>query len=217
MAGARTAKARASLRRERALIRAGYSAVAGTDEAGRGCLAGPVVAAAVVLDPDKPIRGIADSKILTPEERTELAITIRKKAVSFAVASCTPREIDRLNILWASLEAMKRSVNKLSVPPSYVLVDGHIAIPDLTFPCEAMVKGDARASSIAAASILAKVERDAIMVALHSDYPGYHWDTNFGYPTPEHFAGIKANGPSPQHRYSFRLRLQGSLFAEEQD
>ncbi len=212
----RPVKTRATRRRENELIRAGYGRVAGVDEAGRGCLAGPVFAAAVILEPNKPVRGLADSKLLPKEKRDELAAIIETNALAYAVASCNPREIERLNILWASLEAMKRAINKLENRPDYVLIDGHMAIPDLDVANETVVKGDARCSCIAAASILAKVYRDNAMNEMHNEFPHYHWDTNVGYPTPEHFEALSRLGPTPHHRRTFQLRLQQSLFNDSE-
>jgi len=181
--------------------------VAGVDEAGRGPLAGPVIAAAVVLDGRRPVAGLADSKVLTPERREALAIEIRAAAVSWAVGAADREEIDRLNILNASLLAMRRVVTALAVSPSLVQVDGN-RLPDLRgvgYSCrgEAIVRGDALVPAISAASILAKVARDALMRDLDARYPGYGFARHKGYPTAAHLAALRALGPSPEHRRSF--------------
>ena len=184
---------------------AGRPHVAGTDEAGRGCLAGPVVAAAVVLPPGAALDGLDDSKALAPEERERLAGVVRREALAVGVAHCSPREIDTLNILWASMEAMRRAVADLAVAPDVVLVDGNREAPGMPCPQETVVKGDARSLSIAAASVLAKVTRDRLMVALDAAYPAYGWRQHKGYPTAQHYAALAEHGPSPHHRRSFRL------------
>jgi ribonuclease HII len=176
--------------------------VCGVDEAGRGPLAGPVYAAAVVLAPGRRIAGLADSKTLTPEQREELALEIRARATVWAVASASVGEIDGLNILQASLLAMQRAVEQLSPAPNRVLVDG-LHKPQVACPVRAIVRGDATVDAISAASILAKVARDAVMVALHRDHPQYGFDRHKGYSTVEHLAALRAHGVSPVHRRSF--------------
>ncbi|MCL6499048.1 MAG: ribonuclease HII [Firmicutes bacterium] len=187
---------------ERGLRRAGYRYVAGVDEAGRGPLAGPVVAAAVVLDGRSRIPGLQDSKRLSPRQREEVAEAIRRKAVSWAVAQATVEEVDRLNVLHASRLAMRRAVEQLSVRPSVVLVDGGWGlVTDL--PQRVVVGGDGTVACIAAASVLAKVERDRIMVELDRAYPGYGFAQHKGYACPAHLEALRRLGPSPVHRRSF--------------
>ena len=176
--------------------------VCGVDEAGRGPLAGPVVAAAVILDPARPILGLNDSKKLSERRRAALAVEIREKALAWAVAEASVEEIDRLNILHASLLAMQRAVAGLAVAPERALIDGN-RCPRLPMPAEAVVKGDGKIASIAAASILAKTVRDAGMLVLHEQYPHYGFDRHMGYPAPAHFAALEAHGASPVHRRSF--------------
>lgn len=176
--------------------------VCGIDEAGRGPLAGPVVAAAVILDPARPIAGLNDSKKLSGKRREALAGEIRARALAWAVAEASVEEIDRLNILQATFLAMQRAVAALQVPAERALVDGN-RCPKLAIPVEAVVKGDGKIASIAAASILAKTVRDAGMTALHAAYPQYGFDRHMGYPTPAHFAALAAHGASPVHRRSF--------------
>lgn len=176
--------------------------VCGVDEAGRGPLAGPVVAAAVILDPARPIPGLNDSKKLSEKKRILLAALIRERAISWAVAEATVEEIDRLNILQASLLAMQRAVAGLQVKPISALVDGN-RCPKLDIPVEAIIKGDGKIASIAAASILAKTVRDAGMLVLHAQYPQYSFDRHMGYPTAVHFKALEEHGASPVHRRSF--------------
>lgn len=176
--------------------------VCGIDEAGRGPLAGAVVAAAVILDPLRPIPGLNDSKKLSEKKRDALAVLIRERAVAWAVASASVEEIDRLNILHATMLAMQRAVAGLSVRPTGAMVDGN-RCPKLDIPCEAVVKGDGKIASIAAASILAKTVRDADMLALHAQYPMYGFDRHMGYPTAAHFQALEEHGASPVHRRSF--------------
>ncbi len=176
--------------------------VCGIDEAGRGPLAGPVVAAAVILDPARPIAGLNDSKKLSEKRREALAGEIREKALAWAVAEASVEEIDQLNILHATFLAMQRAVAALSVAPERAMVDGN-RCPKLPIPVEAVVKGDGKIASIAAASILAKTVRDAGMLALHAIYPQYGFDRHMGYPTAAHFAALEAHGASPVHRRSF--------------
>ena len=175
--------------------------VAGVDEVGRGPLAGDVVAAAVILT-DSPPEGVTDSKMLTPERREALAELIRDEAVSWALGRATLAEIDELNILQASLLAMRRAVEALHIQPSLVLVDGN-RLPKWPYEARAIVKGDLTEPSIGAASILAKVQRDAEMLALHEHYPAYGFDRHKGYPTKAHLAALETAGISPVHRRSF--------------
>lgn len=176
--------------------------VAGVDEVGRGPLVGAVVTAAVILDPARPIMGLADSKVLTEKKRLYLADEIREKALCFAYGRAEPHEIDELNILRATLLAMQRAVAGLSVSPQHILVDGNRCPPFLC-PATAVVKGDSRVASISAASILAKVQRDGEMQELHARYPQFGFDRHKGYPTAEHFAVLNSYGPIPEHRRSF--------------
>ena len=187
------------------LVRDGLRA--GVDEAGRGPLAGPVVASAVILDPRRRIRGIRDSKVIEPEERTELAIKIRASAIAWSVAWADVEEIDNLNILQATYLAMRRALLGLRVRPAHVQIDGDRcpSFVGLSLECsfEAIVDGDARRICIGAASILAKTTRDAMMVGLDALYPQYGFATHKGYSTPEHFEALEKYGPSPIHRRSF--------------
>jgi ribonuclease HII len=176
--------------------------VAGVDEAGRGPLAGPVVAAAVILDELQPIKGLADSKLLTALKREKLFDEIRAKALCCCIAEASAAEIDQINILQATLLAMRRAVEGLRLKPARVLVDGN-RIPVLKVPAEAIVKGDAKVKAISAASILAKVHRDRICLALHEQHPQYGFDGHKGYPTPEHLAALRTHGACPEHRRSF--------------
>ena len=182
---------------------ASASGMAGIDEAGRGPLAGPVTAAAVMLDPDWPIAGLADSKRLTAARRAALETEIQARALAWSVASASPAEIDALNILQASLLAMRRAVLGLSRVPDLALVDGN-RCPALECPVQAIVGGDGKVAAIAAASILAKVARDRELVRLDALYPGYGLASHKGYPTADHLAALRALGPSPIHRRSFR-------------
>lgn len=177
--------------------------VAGVDEAGRGPLAGPVVAAAVILDLTRPIEGLNDSKKLSEKARERLAIEIREKALAWAIAEASPAEIDRVNILQATFLAMRRAVEALATIPESACIDGNKVPPGLACPAEAVVKGDGKIAAIAAASILAKTHRDALMRALADEYPQYGFDQHMGYPTPAHFAALAAHGASPVHRRSF--------------
>jgi ribonuclease HII len=176
--------------------------LAGVDEAGRGPLAGDVVAAAVILDERKPIAGLADSKKLSEKKRELLFEEIRDKAIAFCVARASVEEIDRLNILHASLLAMRRAVEGLHVEPRHVLVDGN-RLPQWRYSSEAVVQGDALVTAISAASILAKVTRDKEMCALDELYPGYGFAIHKGYPTKMHLAALRARGPSPIHRRGY--------------
>jgi ribonuclease HII len=176
--------------------------VAGVDEAGRGPLVGNVVAAAVILDQNKPIDGLTDSKKLTASRREQLAELIRETAVAWSVVSIEAAEIDRINILQATMLGMKRSIEQLSILPGHVLIDGN-RCPDVDLPATAVIKGDLRVAEISAASILAKVERDAQMLVLHESYPQYGFDKHKGYPTKTHFEALAEYGPCPEHRRSF--------------
>jgi ribonuclease HII len=183
---------------------------AGCDEAGRGCLAGPVFAAAVVLPPDFHNDLLNDSKQLTERQRYALREVIEREAVAWAVAECSPQEIDKLNILRCSILAMQRAVEKLSVKPQHLIIDGNrwYSYP---IPADTIVKGDATFMSIAAASILAKTYRDDRMKALAKDYPQYAWDKNMGYPSKAHREAIRQYGPTPHHRMTFRLLPEEQL------
>jgi ribonuclease HII len=188
---------------ENALRRLGYVHVAGVDEVGRGCLAGPVVAAAVVLRADAHVAGVADSKVLTPAQRERLYPQITDAAVAWGVRIIEADEIDRLNIHRASLKAMREAVLSLVPLPSFVVVDG-FRIPDLVIPQRPIVGGDRRSTAIAAASILAKVTRDRLMAALHEADPRYGFDRHKGYATAGHLDAVGRFGYSPNHRRTFR-------------
>ena len=175
---------------------------AGVDEAGRGPLAGPVVAAAVILDDLNPIRGLNDSKKLTAKRREALFDEIRARALCFAIAEASVQEIDQINILQATMLAMKRAVEALRLPPKLVLVDGN-RLPTLSIRSEAIVQGDALVPVISAASILAKVHRDRLCAAMHQRYPLYGFDQHKGYGTAQHMAALQAHGPSECHRMTF--------------
>lgn len=205
---------------ERRLWRAGHVHVAGVDEAGRGCLAGPVVAAAVILPPDAHLPGLDDSKKLSPEARDGLFDRIHAEALATGIGACSAPEIDRLNVLWASMEAMRRALADLALRPGAALIDGNRVPPEASGArpavgatavsasgvlMEPVVKGDARSLSIAAASILAKVTRDRHMIALDLTVPGYGFAGHKGYPTAVHYAALAERGPSVHHRRSFRL------------
>lgn len=178
---------------------------AGCDEAGRGCLAGPVVAAAVILPPDFCNELLNDSKQLTEKQRDKLRPVIEQEAVAWAVAFVSPEEIDQINILQASILAMHRAVEQLHVAPEFLLVDGNRFNPYPGIPHKCIVKGDATYMSIAAASILAKTHRDEYMCRLAHEYPAYNWEHNKGYPTRDHRLAISAHGVTPHHRMSFKL------------
>ena len=212
-AGRRTGGRRLAtlLRRERELWAGGLVHVAGVDEAGVGPLAGPVVAAAVVFPPGTGLKGVDDSKRLTPEKRAALAVEIRGVAICWSVAVVEAGEIDRMNILRASLEAMRRAVEGLSVRPERLLVDAR-TIPGTDVAQEAIVKGDAKCHAIAAASILAKTERDALMRRLAEEFPGYGFAEHKGYPTEAHRDAIRRLGPCAIHRRSFTLLPPPTLF-----
>lgn len=190
-------------------------AEAGTDEAGRGCLAGPVTAAAVILPENFSHPRLNDSKKMTEKQRRELRKIIENEAVAFAVAHIWNEEIDQINILNASILAMHRALQNLSTPPEFILVDGNRFKPFGQIPFQCMVKGDARFVRIAAASVLAKTHRDELMEKLHQEFPVYDWKTNKGYPTKKHRLAIQQHGISPYHRKSFRLLAEPmSLFPE---
>ncbi|MGN6827309.1 ribonuclease HII [Paucibacter sp. M5-1] len=176
--------------------------IAGVDEAGRGPLAGPVVAAAVILDELHPIRGLADSKVLTEKKRERLFDEIRAKALCCCIAEASVEEIDRLNILQATMLAMRRAVEGLRLKPTKVLVDGN-RLPVLKIPAEAIVKGDSKVQAISAASILAKVTRDRQCLAMHELHPEYGFAGHKGYPTADHLAALRAHGACAWHRRSF--------------
>jgi len=191
--------------------------VCGVDEAGRGPLAGPVYAAAVILDPARRINGLADSKVLTAERRDVLAERIKERATAWAIASASVEEIDRLNIFHASLLAMRRAVESLSVRPKSAIIDGNACPPGLGCPARAIVDGDATERPISAASILAKTARDAEMTAMHERYPHYGFDQHKGYATAEHLQALGRVGPCEIHRRSFYavgVFFQGNLFAD---
>jgi ribonuclease HII len=197
------ARARASRALENAARRFGIVHVAGVDEVGRGCLAGPVVAAAVILHPDRYIAGVADSKLLSPETRERLSLEIIAAAIAWSVSVIDAPEIDRLNIHKASLHAMHQAVMGLVPLPGLVLIDG-FRIPQLVLAQRSLVGGDRRVSAIAAASIVAKVHRDGLMRALHERDPRYGFDRHKGYATADHLAAVDRCGYSPEHRRTFR-------------
>lgn len=186
---------------------------AGCDEAGRGPLAGAVFAAAVILPPDFQCEQLNDSKQLTEQQRYALRPLIEREALAWAVVEVSAEEIDRINILQASITGMQRALSQLSLRPDHILVDGNRwrpYIPEgelLAIPADTVVHGDATYMSIAAASILAKTYRDDYMLRLHAEYPQYGWDANKGYPTAKHYAALRQFGPSPYHRLSFNLKL----------
>jgi len=191
--------------------------VCGVDEAGRGPLAGPVYAAAVILDPRRRVNGLADSKVLDAERREVLAARIKERAIAWSIAFSTVEEIDRLNIFHASMLAMRRAVAGLAVPPQHALIDGNSRPPGLACAATAIVDGDAKEKCISAASILAKTARDAEMTALHDKYPQYGFHNHKGYGTPEHLEALGRNGPCEIHRKSFYavgIFSQKDLFAE---
>jgi ribonuclease HII len=193
----------ASRTEESLLRRFGFSRIAGVDEVGRGCLAGPVAAGVVVLDPGRHIPGLRDSKLLTAAERERLNDIILTRATAWAIAMADPAEIDTINIHRASLAAMRRAVMGLNPLPDCVIVDG-FRIPELVLPQRAIIGGDRRCAAIAAASIIAKVHRDRLMLTLHRDDPRYGFDKHKGYATAEHLAAVARHGYSVVHRRSFR-------------
>ncbi len=182
----------------------GIKLIAGVDEVGRGPLIGNVVTAAVILDPANPIEGLTDSKKLSEKKREQLFPLIQERALAWAIAWATPAEIDELNILHATMLAMQRAVNQLSVTPEFALIDGNRCPPGLPCPAEAIVKGDLKEPAISAASILAKVYRDREMQALDLLYPDYGFAKHKGYPTALHLEKLRLLGPLPEHRRSFR-------------
>ncbi len=184
--------------------------IAGVDEAGRGPLAGPVFAAAVILDPARPVPGLRDSKLLSPARRDELAVCIRERAIAWAVSCAAVEEIDALNILCATLLAMRRAVEALAVVPAGVLVDGN-QCPSLACPVRAIVKGDRDVEAISAASILAKTARDALLVELDRQFPQYGFAKHKGYATPDHLAALQRHGPCAIHRRTFAPVVQADL------
>ena len=188
---------------ERRLFAAGLRAVAGVDEVGRGCLAGPVVAGAVILDRSRPVPGLRDSKLLGAAARERLAKEIAGRAVAFALGVVDPQEIDRTDILRATLEAMRRAVMALRVRPDFVLVDA-LNIPSIDAPQLGLVRGDRISASIAAASIVSKFYRDEMMLVFHDLYPAYRFDQHKGYGTREHLDALRRFGPTPWHRSTFR-------------
>jgi ribonuclease HII len=195
---------------ERELRARGFHAVAGVDEVGRGALFGPVAAAAVILSPDRPVRGLNDSKLLDPERRETLSARIRERAVAWAVAAVDAATIDSINIYQASRLAMRLAVSRLNPAPDFLLVDA-VAI-DLPLPQRGLIKGDARCHAIAAASIIAKVYRDACMRRWDEVFPEYGLAAHKGYATPEHYKALEEYGPTPLHRLSFEPVRARSLF-----
>ncbi|MBM3734864.1 MAG: ribonuclease HII [Acidobacteria bacterium] len=192
---------RCTFRLEKQAHSQGYRRVAGLDEAGRGCLFGPVYAGAVVLDPERPIRGLNDSKQLDPERREELYLEITVKAAAWAAASVDPDQIDRINILEASRLAMRLALERIDPRPDYLLVDALWI--ETAIPQQAVIHGDALSRSIAAASIIAKVERDRSMLDWDRQYPGYGFASHKGYSTPQHLKALEEHGPTPHHRFSY--------------
>jgi ribonuclease HII len=186
----------------------------GVDEAGRGPLAGPVSAAAVILDPTRPIEGLADSKKLSEKQRDQLAPIIRERALAWAVAYAEVDEIDTVNILQATLLAMRRAVLALPIQPQQVLVDG-LYCPQTGIPSKAIVKGDSKIAAISAASILAKTARDELMLKLHTQYPQYGFDRHKGYPTAAHVAALREHGVSEVHRRSFRPVREALSYSQQ--
>lgn len=192
----------APLTLERELWAAGLEHVAGVDEVGRGPLAGPVVAAAVIFRPEVRVAGVTDSKKLSEAMREELVVEIRRRALCIGVGAASPREVDRLNILRATHLAMRRALSHLPTQPDHVLVDG-LPVPELGKEHTAVVEGDSKSFTIACASVVAKTTRDRLMKRLACRYPDYGWDTNVGYGTPEHVVALGERGPTPHHRRSF--------------
>lgn len=192
----------ATLKFEERLWAQGFRRVMGLDEVGRGCLAGPVVAAGVILDPNRIPKGLHDSKQLPVKERMRLDEEIRATALFWAVREGSVSRIDTMNILWASIETMRECAEDPDAAPDFLLVDGNRYAPSL-IPVQCVVKGDSLSASIAAASILAKQHRDALMARLHEEHPQFGWDRNVGYPTIEHRRALVEYGPTPWHRTSF--------------
>jgi ribonuclease HII len=193
----------AGLSHERRLLTLGFRLVAGVDEVGRGSLAGPVVAAAVILDPVRPVRGLRDSKLLTAAQRETLSGQITASALAVGIGEAESGEIDAVNILRATHAAMRRALDGLGMEPDFVLVDA-LTIPGVEKPQEGLVHGDRLSASIAAASIVAKVHRDALMERCHERWPCYRFDANKGYGTPHHLGALRRHGASPIHRTTFR-------------
>lgn len=198
---------------ERSVLAQGYRCIAGVDEAGRGPLAGPVVVAAVILPFRLEIPGLTDSKQLTPRQRENLYGLVQEQAVAVGTASVSPADIDERNILQATLYGMQQAVHNLGIQPDYVLVDGNRA-PSMDCPCSTLVKGDQLSANIAAASVIAKVTRDRLMVEYDACYPGYGFAKHKGYPTREHYAALEELGATQIHRCSFRLFAPGSKHYE---
>jgi ribonuclease HII len=197
---------------ELAAREAGYRLIAGIDEVGRGPLAGPVVAACVVTDGPLKLKGLNDSKQVTPEMREALAVEIKSRAVAWAVGEASVAEIDRLNIYWASILAMERALAALPIAPEYLLTDA-VRIKSWSGPQEPVIKGDAKCATVAAASIVAKVHRDSLLVALHDRYPQYGFALHKGYATAQHIAALHEHGPCGEHRRAFwRVRAALELF-----
>ncbi len=190
---------------ERLLWQEGFTHIMGLDEVGRGCLAGPVVAAGVIFPKDVIIEGITDSKKLSAERRTDLYKEICEKALAWSICEKSPAEIDHHNIYRASYLAMDDCISRSKITPDYLLVDGNVFPSKHMLPYRCIVKGDLKSVSIGAASILAKVHRDNLMMDLHQEYPWYGWDTNVGYATKKHYAGLADKGYTIHHRQSFRL------------
>ncbi len=190
---------------EHQLWNEGITRVMGLDEVGRGCLAGPVVAAGVILDPCESIDGINDSKQLSADERVRIAGLIKQKASYWTIRECTVSEIDEINIYWASVAAMEKCIYDCEEWPEYLLVDGK-QYPQIPVPGSCVIKGDTKSASIAAASILAKVYRDELMHHLHEQLPYYGWNSNVGYPTQKHYEGLQQYGATLYHRRSFKLK-----------
>lgn len=184
-------------------LMADHENIAGVDEAGRGPLAGPVFAAAVILNPNHPLPELTDSKKLTPKKRDELALLIKERALAWCIASASTEEIDRLNILQATLLAMRRACAQLPLVPELILIDGNRVPTDLNAPARAVIKGDALVPAISAASILAKTARDAACLIMHQHYPQYAFDQHKGYGTQLHKERLLEFGPCPEHRRSF--------------
>lgn len=193
---------------EKNLWKQGYERIMGLDEVGRGCLCGPVVAAGVILKPKSKLsEEVVDSKTIKEKMRVRLAKEIKQKALFWTIQQCSAREIDEINILKASIKAMIKCSEASEANPDYLLVDGN-RFTSSVIPHSCIIKGDDRSVSIAAASILAKVYRDELMKKLHHEFPFYGWKTNVGYPTKEHFNGLKNHGYTEHHRLSFRLRTE---------
>ncbi len=190
---------------EKRLWDEGFGRIMGLDEVGRGCLAGPVVAAGVILRPNSTIPGISDSKKINAKQRVVIAEKIKKNCLWWTVASCDVGEIEAYNILGASLKAMEKCVQRTKPDPDYLLIDGNRSITSMLVPLQTIIKGDHLSASIGAASILAKVYRDGYMADLHHKFPEYGWDKNAGYPTVYHYEALGKYGITPHHRTSFRL------------